>query len=346
MKKLLLLLALLVLPLSVAAEESDILLSSSGALYTMSSETPAPDSGSEASTHLVLTEHRGDRTVREVVPASMVRGTHLNALLGYDTESGTLFVFWIQHFGFLYNQLLFCTRDSDGVWSEAQAFGSPYNYREHLRIAVTRKVTDVTDHTSSRALTVHATWWEFDTQSGLESAQYRMLSIENGRVADVAALDLNEFVARPVVADGVTEQIDGGSTDMTDMTVLKQPILAPSAQQESVLLVFGDAATRNFTKVRITPSRGVVANGRLRVPVGRSEGGFGAPRFSVASTSRMEGIFGEANPAVFYTVNDNMLRYVMLSNGGTWSDVRAVTLDEKITSGAAVNALRRMIAEQ
>ncbi|HEX8254777.1 MAG TPA: hypothetical protein VF846_16655, partial [Thermoanaerobaculia bacterium] len=80
MKKLLLLLTLLVLPLSVAAEESDILLSSSGALYTISSETPSPDSGSEASTHLVLTEHRGEQTVREVVPASTVRGAHLNAL--------------------------------------------------------------------------------------------------------------------------------------------------------------------------------------------------------------------------------------------------------------------------
>ncbi|HEX8254188.1 MAG TPA: hypothetical protein VF846_13670, partial [Thermoanaerobaculia bacterium] len=257
------------------------------------------------------------------------------------SESGTLFVFWIQHFGFLYNQLLFCTRDNDGVWSEAKAFGSPYNYRENLRIAVTRKVTDVTDNTSARALTVHATWWEFDTQSGVESAQYRMLPIENGRVADVTALDLNEFVVRSETA-ATTESVDSE----IDAAVLKQPILSTSAQQESVLLVFGDATTRKFTKVRVTPSRGIAADGRLRVPVGRTEGGFGAPRFAVASTSRMEGIFGEANPAVFYTVSDSMLRYVMLSNDGTWSDVRAVTLDEKITSSAAVNALRRMLTEQ
>jgi len=336
MKKLLFLLALLVLPLTAAAEVSDMLLSSSGSFYTVSTETPTATDASDAITHLVLTEHRGDQTVREIIPASAVRGSHNNAHLGYDSESGTLFVFWIQHFGFLYNQLLFCTRDNTGAWSPATAFGSPYSFPQNLRISVTRKVVDATDESTHQALTVHATWWEFDSQTGLESPQYRMLPIQDGRVVDVSSLDLNAYVDRTAF----------GPEDI-DASVLKYPMLSSSSQQDSVLLVYGDTQNRTFTKVRITPTRGVVANGRLRVPVGKSDGGFKAPRFAVSSTTRLEGIFGGQTPAAFYTLADGALRYVLLNGiDGEWSENRTVSLDDKVTSGAAVDALRRMVTEQ
>lgn len=336
MKKLALLLALLALPLTAAAEASDMLLSSSGSFYTVSSEAPAETDASDAITHLVLTEHRGEETVREIVPATTVRGTHSSAHLGYDSESGTLFVFWIQHFGFLYNQLLFCTRDNQGNWSEATAFGSPYSFPQNLRIAVTRRVVDAADNTSHNALTVHATWWEFDSQLGIETPQYRMLPIQDGRVVDVSELDLSAFVDRTVI----------GAEDV-DVSVLKHPMLSSSTQQDSVLLVFGDTRTRTFTKVRITPYRNVVADGRLRVPVGKADGGFRAPRFAVNADSRLEGIFSPATPAAFYTIADNALRYVLLDGiDGEWSETRTVALDEKITSSAAVDALRRMIVER
>lgn len=336
MKKLLFLLALLVLPLTAAAEVSDMLLSNSGAFYTVSSETPSESDASEASAHLVLTEHRGDQTVREIVPATTVRGDHRSALLGYDSESDTLFVFWVQHFGFVYNQLLFCTRDSLGQWSDATAFGSPYSFPKNLRIAITRKVVDAEDATAHTALTVHAAWWEFDAELGAESPQYRMLPIQNGRVVDASSLDLNAFVDRTVA----------GPRDI-DRSVLMHPMLSSSPQQDSVLLVFGDTATRTFTKVRITPYRNVKADGRLRVPVGKADGGFKAPSFAVAASSRLEGIFGTETPAAFYTVTDNALRYVLLDGvDGEWSQTRTVALDDKITSNAAVDALRRMITEQ
>ncbi len=123
MKKLVLILALSILPLSATAGEvSDMILSATGTLYTISSEVPPADSGVEASKQLILTERRGDEIRREVVPASTQSGSHTNGLLGYDPESGTMFVFWVQHCGFLYNQLLFCARDGSGTWSEATAF--------------------------------------------------------------------------------------------------------------------------------------------------------------------------------------------------------------------------------
>lgn len=337
MKKLVLILALMILPLSAnAAEVSDMILSSTGTLYTISSEVPAPDSGIEASKHLVLTERRGDEIRREIVPASTQSGSHTNGLLGYDPESGTMFVFWVQHFGFLYNQLLFCARDSSGEWSEATAFGSPYNYRENLRVAVTRKVSDDSGEQVA-ALSIHATWWEFSSQTGHASAQYWMLPIENGKVVDPTEVDLRQFI------DAFAAPAPG--PEDVDRDVYKHPQIISSPQQDSVSLVFGDPDTRSFRRVRFTPSRGVSADGRLRVPVGRGDGGFSAPRFRLGSDARVDAVFGGTNRAAFYTVVNNRLEYVMLSEG-KWSEQLIVALDEQVSRSAAVGALQRMFTEQ
>lgn len=337
MKKLVLILALLLLPLSAAAAEvSDMILSPTGALYTIASEVPAADSESKASKHLVLTERRGEEIRREIVPASMESGSHINGLLGYDPESGTMFVFWVQHFGFLYNQLLFCARDSDGTWSEATAFGSPYNYRENLRVAVTRKVSD-DDGEQSAALSIHATWWELSTSTGISSAQYWMLPIEKGRVVDATEVDLREFID-PFAAPAP------GPEDV-DPSVYKHPQIISSPQQDSVSLVFGDPATRSFRRVRFTPSRGARADGRLRVPVGKGEGGFGAPKFRVGADARIDSVFGNGNRAAFYTVAEQRLEYVILSEG-KWSDRLVIALDEQVSKSAAVGALQRMFTDQ
>ena len=335
MKKLLVALVLVATPLSAATQISDILLSSTGTLYTIASEKPAEGSGSEASMHLVLTERTGDVTKTEIVPASKVRGTHLNSLLGYDSESGTLFVFWIQHFGYLYNELLLCTRDRNGNWSDATSFGSPYNYRENLRIAFTQKVTDPESKTPMHGLTVHVTWWEFDSQTGREAAQYRMLPIVDGRVVDAVDVNLDEFLAYDMSTN----------TPDADPTVLKHPLLSTARDQNSVVLVFADARSGSFSQVRITPTRGVAAEGRIRIPVGKRETGYQAPRLSIAGESRLEGVFGEQGRTAFYTISKDGLRYVMLRANG-WSEPRTITLDEQITSTAALSALHRMLAEQ
>jgi hypothetical protein len=337
MKKLVLILALLLLPLSAAAAEvSDMILSPTGTLYTISSEIPPAGSESKASRHLVVTARRGDEIRREIVPASTESGSHTNGLLGYDPESGTMFVFWVQHFGFLYNQLLFCARDSDGTWSGATAFGSPYNYRENLRVAVTRKVTDDKGE-QTPALSIHVTWWELSTSTGLSSAQYWMLPIEKGRVVDATEVNLREFI------DPFAAPAPG--PDDVDPNVFKHPQIVSSPQQDSVSLVFGDPATRSFRRVRFTPSRGARSEGRLRVPVGKSDGGFSAPRFRIGADARLDTVFGSGNRAAFYAVADKHLEYVML-NEGKWSDTLVIALDEQVSKSAAVGALKRMFTDQ
>ena len=334
MKKLLVLVLLVLAATPLAAAEiSDVLLSSTGTLYTISSEVPEAGT-SEASMVLVLTERHGEVTKSEVVPASNVRGTHLNGLLGYDAESGTLFVFWIQHFGYLYNELYFVARDSEGHWSEPSSFGLPHNNRQNLRIAITRKVADSDGGEPTNGLTVHATWWEFDNRTGHWGAQYLMLPIENGAVRDGSQLDLGGFLSGNVDADAPE----------ADPSVLQHPLLTTSSKQDSVILVFANPHSGLLSQVRITPTRGIAAEGRIRIPVGKRELGYRAPMLPVAANAHLDGVFNDRGLAAVYTVDDGILRYAMRNEEG-WAEAKSITLDEQITSSTAVGALRRLVAE-
>lgn len=334
MKRLFVLLGLLVLPLfAAAAENTDVLLTSAGDLFSIASEAPAEGSTGRATMHLVLTERRDDQIIREIVPATIERGKHTNPLLGYDDESETLFVFWIQHVGAIYNQLFFVTRDRAGTWSVPTEFGNPYNLRENLRVAMTRKVTGGEGEESGVGLAIHATWWEFDTRTRRTSAQYHMLSIKNGKVEAVTELDLNQFVDHKVF----------GLADF-DPSAMKYPLIVSSSKQDSVLLTFGSTDTGTFTQVRINPK--FKGEARLRVPVGKRVGGFGAPRIAVNAGSSLEGVFSESSDTLaLYTAVEGAVRYAILSNG-QWSDTRSIVLDEHVSSDLAVSALRKMVAEQ
>ena len=333
MKKLLVILGLVALPLfAAAADAPEVLLTSAGELFSISSEAPPEGSTTQATVHLVLTERRDGEVIREIVPATLERGQHVSPLLGYDDESGTLFVFWIKHLGSHWNELLFATRDSAGTWSTAMEIGSPYNYRENLRVAVTRKVAGANGHDSAPGLTLHATWWEFDTHTVRESAKYYMLSIENGRVLNVADLDLTQFVDQGIV----------GPEDL-DRSVLKYPMLTASSKQDSVLLTFGSYETRSFSQVRITPK--MKGEGRLRVPIGKRDGGFTGPRIAVQAGSTLEGVFNESNTLALYTADEGAVRYAIFKDG-QWSETRSIVIDEHVSHSLAVGALRKMVAEQ
>ena len=111
-----------------------------------------------------------------------------------------------------------------------------------------------------------------------------------------------------------------------------------------VLVVFGDLGTNRISEVRIRPTRPIQSDGRLRVPVGRHEGGFGAPALTSASSSHMDGIYGDNDRLAFYTHGDDRLDYVIMKEG-VWSEERSIALDSQITAGAAVDALRRLLSE-
>jgi hypothetical protein len=332
MRKLLLSLCLLVLPLFAAAQDREALLTPDGTFFTVSSELTNADASS-AESHLVLRSQQGDVITSEIIPATLEKGLHTEADMAYDAESQTLFVFWLNYTSVQTSHLMFAWRNADGTWSEPETFGQQFDYHSNLRIAVTRKASeeDGTINAES-AISVHLVWWENNTDNE-ESPQYAMLGLDKGGIESIRRLDLTGFSA--------TAEGDALAPD-ADRSVLKQPLLFASPQQDSVLVVFGDPAKETLHQVRVRPTR-VVAEGRLRVPVGRHERSNRAPSFRIAANSRIEGIAGDSRLAL-YTRDAARLQYVIMKDG-TWSEARSIALDDQITSSAAIDALRRLLNE-
>jgi hypothetical protein len=337
MKRLILVLALLFVPLLASAQQSETLLLPDATLYTIHYERAYdhPEVKVASSTYLVLTTRRGESVVPEIVPATMFGGVHFNPAIAYDSESGTLFAFWIHNPTGRATQLMFASRSADGVWSEAASFGAFEDRRENLRIAVTRKFVDENGEVRT-GVTVHLAWWQFDPETHEKSAQYMMVTIQNGNVVNLEPLDLSQFLPQDLAPAEQGQEIDGA--------VLMQPLLVSSPQQDSVALVFGHLESGTLTSVRIRPGTKIGANGRLRVPGGRREGGpYQAPAMSL-SASNVDGIYGNDGTMAFYTKVAGKLRYVLLKEG-VWSQAHSITLSEQITEGTAVDALRRLVTD-
>lgn len=331
MKKLIVVVALLFVPLLAGAQQSDALLTPDGTLYSVQFERAEehPDVVTTSSAYLKLTARKGEAVTHEVIPASTEdRGGNHNAMLAYDAESGMLFVFWLRNVGIL-SQLMFTSRDAEGVWAPAATFGDWGDQRKNLRVAVTRKFRD-DDGDLRSGISVHLAWWELNTTTGRDSAKYVMASIQRGQIVDFEPLELSEFVPDDLLP-----------AEEVDKSVLNQPMLFTTPTQDSVVLVFGDVRTGTINEVRITP-RKIIGNGRLRVPGGKREGSFRAPAMEVAN-SRIEGVYGDSNRLAFYTVTDDHVRYVMLQEGN-WSDAHMIKIADDVSPAAAVDALRRLVS--
>jgi hypothetical protein len=335
MKKLIVLVALLFVPLLASAQQGDALLTREGTLYSVQFERAEdhPEVESVSNAYLTLTMHRGETVTREIVPITQTeKGEHFNAAIAYDADSGMLFLFWIHHSSLVSNQLMFVSRTAEGVWGEAKSFGALYDHRKNLRLAVTRKFEDAHGHTQS-GLSVHLAWWEFDFTTAKSSARYALATIENGTVADIQQLDLAKFLPQDLVE----------AQEPVNQSVLDQPMLFPSAKQDSVLLVYGDQDSGTMHSLRVRP-KVIVNGGRLRVPGGKREGSFRAPTLD-AGISRLEGIYGDDDRMAFYVNEGGKMRYVVLKDGN-WSDSHAISLDDRLSSSTAVDALRRLVNEQ
>jgi hypothetical protein len=336
MRKLLVVVALILLPVLASAGQGDTLLTPDGTLHTIDVETGAVvDSTTVSDSHLVLTSRRGSETTKETIPATLAPGSHSDATMAFDADSGMLFVFWLHRESLTGSELLFASRNVDGTWSESTQFGGRvFDLRENLRIAVTRKYIDEEQGLLSSGITIHAVWWEWDTHLGEWFAQYQMLTIVNGRVAEAPApLDLRQLARESVPAAG----------EKHDLDVLRHPLLFTSPQQDSVLIVYGDVKTQQLHEVRVQPKK-PLGNGRLRVPVGKREGGSMTPHLAVAAQTRMDGVYGDNDRMAFFTADKDAVRYVVMKDGA-WSEPQEIALDAQITASAAVDALRRLVNE-
>lgn len=340
MKKLLIVLAVLFLPLAAFASASNVVLTPQGTLYTIDSVDVHGMEGTptDAGLALQLTVHTADDTQTMLVPGTTAGGDHFNASLAYDDTTDTLFVFWVHMPNPMSTELLLSSYHQ-GFWTEpASIDNAVFHYRTNLRIAVTHWATETNDDgttTPVSALAVHAIWWD---ESGTgESARYALISLQDGSVASIETHYLNDFIdsstnpATPVVLD---------STFNTDL--FRHPAIFARPGNDGVEVVFGNLTTSQFHDIELRP---IYVHGVLEVPIGFHGGvAFGPPAaFAAKSTTGIDTMRGD-NPGdlVFYFKDDSGNLEFIRHHQGTWSDIKSIALGDSLSFDTAVGALERL----
>ncbi|HET7711485.1 MAG TPA: hypothetical protein VFL80_06110 [Thermoanaerobaculia bacterium] len=330
--------AMLLVALTAFAGENrdrDILLTPDGILYTVETAHDQSATYGNSAWFLSMSVHQGDSHSTFPVPGSLIGGAHSNPALGYDPESRTLFLFWQESLnGGLSSRLLFSSYH-DGRWSDTQALDSvDWNLRRNLRIAVTRTAETI-DNVGRRVpmpfVFVHAVWWE-ETGYG-EWARYALLGIENGIVTSKDIRFVGEFAGMKF---DQTQQVLRNTAD----EIVRHPAVAAVPTRDSVDVVFGDAKENSMRRVRIKP----VVDGRLRIPIGVRETNLRHAELNMTSNSRASAVVNE-NDLAFFAVSKKSVDYVIYRDG-SWTTQRTIALTDDLSAETAVEALRRLVAEQ
>jgi len=337
MKRLLLLFVLLfAVPAAFAQSSGNVLLTDNGIVYDVAAEWSHehPDVHSSSASYLVLTVREPDTAARRlIVPATMTDGSNSEPALAFDNESGTVFIFWQYSVNAMASELRFVSLDRDGNWSLPNSFeNASYRFRRNLRIALTHFAGEK-DETSANIspvpeINVHATWWE-SSASG-EYARYAMLTLRHGEVS-IQVRDLAEFV------NGRDKNYD--VPEGFNHELFRHPAIFESPESDSVDVVFGNVQTNAFHRVTLTP----IGNGRIRVPVGKSDKGFAPPSsFGMAMNSRVDAISPHPDRLLFFVEEDGAMRYIVYRNS-EWSAPRKIRLSDGMTRDMALTAMRGLV---
>jgi hypothetical protein len=340
MKRLFVLLAVVLAPVALfaqVADDRDVLLTSDGTLYTIETNVNDGSVPIDVVMFLRLTIQHGNERMQTVVPETLASGINWRPALAYDSESKTLFVFWLKMPNAMSSELMLASY-ANGRWQPAVSIDSqPFHLRYNLRIGISRRVAQLQkdgSYADVPALLVHAVWWE-ETGYG-EVARYGLFVIEKGTVSSVELHDLSEFAAVPDSAYNVDPNFN--------REILRHPAIVDTASPDSIDVVFGDMRTNAFNRVNLKP----ISDGRIHIPIGARPGGprVPAPMSFSADWSGRIGVIapGRDGKMLFYNTSKNAISYIMFD--GTWSTVKSLPLNEKLSADAAVVALTRMMNAQ
>lgn len=339
-------LLILLVPLWLHAGEvldRDVLLTPDGTLYTVQTEWSQdhPAISTSSSTLIFLTAQQNGKTTTTVLPDSVSGGAGSGPVLAYDADSDSLFVFWQRMQNAFSSDMMLCAYQH-GRWGIPTAIDTVgLHFRGNLRIAVTQKYEqEQTDGSIGvfPGLAVHAIWWD-ETGTG-QLGRYAMVSIDSGAVTRIETHDLLSFIAP--ADQQKTYDVDPTS----NRELLRHPSISESGNHTSVEIVFADWSTNAFHKVAVKPVLKATPEGRLRVPVGAREGGFAPARNFRSDVNGRINVMPSGSGSgklLFYFMNrDGAMNYLVQSND-TWSPVKTIAINQNVTVGTAVDALRRMI---
>jgi hypothetical protein len=326
--------------------DRDVLVTPDGTVYTVDQGIPSSSSGVAAANILELSVQKGSEAPQYLlVPESVLAGSHFGSTLAYDADSKTLFVLWTRQNGMSSELLLASYRD--GKWHPAVSIDNQANHvRTNLRLGITRRVSQLQKdgtYADMPALLLHAVWWD-ETGSSAE-ARYAMLPIENGTLSEssVEIHSLEDFV--PAGSDPFNA-VDA----KFNAEILRHPAIVSSPMQSAVDVVFGDTKNNSFHAVTLHP----IADVRIHIPGGIHGGGPGGgkPPMSLAApasfSSNWKGpisIIERGDRLAFANAGETSLNYITYVNG-TWSDVKSIGTDNKLSAEVALTALDKMVSTQ
>jgi hypothetical protein len=335
MKRVLLTLALLIAPVLYGqAIDRAVLLAPTGTLYTVESTVNDSSSSITSTRYLTLTILSGQNVIKTNVPASISGGNSWQPELAFDSDSNTLFVFWLHSQNSILgaSELLFCTFQN-GRWNAASAIDDvPYHFRYNLRVGMTRSVQAVDGENGGTkqipALTVHAAWW--DESAIGEVAHYAMISVDRGVVTDIYRRDLSDFVNRA--------NLRSFDLNENEREILRHPIVFESQEHDTIDIVFGDLTTNTIHRLTLKP----VLDTRIRIPIGIRDTSYPAPRRQMTGDSRVGAIATSPDQLVYYFTTGSEIKYLRFENG-VWASEKSITLSSEVSAEAAIAALGRLV---
>ena len=342
MKRFLIALALVLLPSALFAQtdDRDMLLTDAGILYTIESATVENEGGPATRILKLTVEQEGEETQVLDVPSTLGEGSHSAPSLAWDSGSDTLFIFWQKEPNRMSSELLLCSY-SDGAFSDATSIDNAvFHHRYNLKIALTRYVNAENEEgewSKEPELNIHAVWW--DMSGGSEKARYALITTGQGAIRGIDIRDLLDFVkiggAKPPSALDPDYAVD----------LFRHPAVFEVASRDAVEIVFGDWEKKRFDKVRVTPIR---PSGVLTVPDG-VWGGDVEPPIEVQAASVQGPVTilpGVGNrDLLFYFRSEEKMSY-LLYRDEKWSELRSLSLGEKLNYDQAVGVLQRLIASE
>ena len=336
MKRILILLALAILPATLwaATADRDVLVTQEGTLYTIESTPNDGTLPSDVTLFLRLTVQPTNGAAQTIaVPDSLTPGAHTHAALAFDSSSGTLFVFWLKMPNPTSSELLLSSY-RDGVWQPAVSIGShTWRVESNLRIQTSHRTPDL-------PLMVHAVWWE-DTGDS-ESARYGLFVIDKGAVATIYLDDLSNLLY--IDANGnPTLQLPGAFPVDANFNreILRHPSLIDTGATDSIDVLFGDVRTNSLNRFTLKP----VIQGRIHIPIGFQPGPrVPAPKSFISPwIGQVDTISGRDGSMLLYNTTPSSVDYLVYSSSGTWSSVKSIPLSDKLSADAAAAALTRMM---
>lgn len=284
---------------------------------------------------LEIVKRTADQRDVVVVPTTDDAAIESHARLAYDNCSNTLFVLYHRADGDS-DDVRLAWMNADGQWTEPLVVATGTGRHLGLQLIQSHATAgpaegeDEDGHTV-KATILHAAWWTVAPEYMVP--EYALIAFEGGEHVSTVVNNLNDLAAVNQ-ADSETEIEDTGAAAHPPLTMVREG--------ESVDVAFGQERSTAITRVKIDPRR-VTGNARIWRPLGRDGGRTGPARMIAADSQPVQAFISKTGRVVLYTP-DAQFRFVV-HEGGAWTPLRMIELDETVTSDQMLQELRRTVDE-